>query len=128
MKKLFWYIRKFSRKFFWYISRATSPDNIKIYVQNTEQQGKIEGYEGIYTKNIVYKEILTSFMNDNQQNYQTDINTSLFEDEIYDVDHTIEESDDDEIDFEWINEKRFVVCIFLFLIHKYALLLICIYH
>ena len=42
------------------LSRSGVPSETKVLVKNREHlQGKFEGYEGTYTKNIVYKEVLS---------------------------------------------------------------------
>ena len=35
------------------LSRCTSPDNLKILIED----GAIEGHEGVYTRNVVFKRI-----------------------------------------------------------------------
>ena len=41
-------------------SRAENPDNIKVFVENLPNvQGVLPGHEGIYTDNIVYKDVFT---------------------------------------------------------------------
>ena len=42
--------------------RVGSPDNLSIYIENTEEQGQFCGYQGTYTKNIVFTEV---FLNRN---------------------------------------------------------------
>ena len=45
-------------------------------VLNTTEQGQIENKEGTYTKNIVYKQILTDFINKNDSSIQPSTNPS----------------------------------------------------
>ena len=39
-------------------SRVGDPDYVSSYIVDNEHQGHFEGYEGVYTRNVVYKEVL----------------------------------------------------------------------
>ena len=39
------------------LSRVRTPKNIKIMIEDSTEQGKFNGIEGTWTKNIVYPEI-----------------------------------------------------------------------
>ena len=42
------------------LSRSGVPSETKVLIRKKEHlQGKFDGYEGIYTRNIVYKEVLS---------------------------------------------------------------------
>ena len=40
------------------LSRATHPDNVKVFIQETNNQGTFQEIDGVYTENIVYTEML----------------------------------------------------------------------
>ena len=43
------------------LSRVTHPDNIKIFIDNEDvEQGEVDGLKGVYTKNVVYTELLST--------------------------------------------------------------------
>ena len=42
------------------LSRATHPDNVKVFVEETTNQGTFDDVDGVYTKNIVYTEMLNA--------------------------------------------------------------------
>ena len=47
-------------KYLWHCLEVKQ-EEIKIYVKNNQEQGNILGDERIFTRNVVYKEVLTSF-------------------------------------------------------------------
>ena len=39
-------------------SRVSKLNNIKVKIMNSNSQGKFEGFQGFYTENVVFSEIL----------------------------------------------------------------------
>ncbi len=50
------------------VSRVKNPSKSKILIKNTDEQGIFDGYPGVYTKNIVYKEALNEYANNRNNN------------------------------------------------------------
>ena len=45
-------------------SRVGDPDYVTSFIVDNEHQGRFDGYEGVYTRNVVYKEVLQMMGND----------------------------------------------------------------
>ena len=83
------------------LSRVTHPDHIKILIVDTEHQGKLyEDSESVYTKNVVFEEILVSAgVIDNIFNAENDVksrSSQIFQ-------FQCDAASSDESDFEWID-------------------------
>ena len=52
-------------QFYVAVGRVGSPEDLSIFVVDGKDQGSFDGHEGVYTRNVVYKEILDQ---DKQQN------------------------------------------------------------
>lgn len=71
--------------------RVGSADNLSLLIENTDNQGEFYGHEGIYTRNVVFKEVFSNKNIDEQidiemqssayQNYTDIINSINEEDE-----------------------------------------------
>ncbi len=99
------------------LSRVTHPDNIKLLIIDTQNQGRLEldddDKDSVYTKNVVFAEILQSagiidkivkqFANININNCDRRLD--------YEYDDMDQDSDDDSYYEEWIGgEKKTKIC------------------
>ena len=76
------------------LSRVTHPDNIKLMVKSTEQHGtKKELGSGVYTRNIVYSEILSS-AGISDANETSNVGPRI----IYNYEYQEDEEDDEAVD------------------------------
>eukprot|EP01084_Bolivina_argentea_P206149 352025_1 len=48
------------------VSRVKNPTKSKMLIKNIDEQGIFDGYPGVYTKNIVYKQALNEYANRNK--------------------------------------------------------------
>ena len=64
------------------LSRIENQNNIKILIINSDKHGEFDGYDGVYTKNEVYKQALNGYMenNSNISNVEDIENTNNMDD------------------------------------------------
>jgi len=95
------------------LSRATHPDNVKVFIARTECQGRLHlDKDNVYTKNVVFPRILESagiievnIKRTCKEIISVDDGPLLYEYEDEDEDIMY---DGEENDQEWINEQNFV--------------------
>ena len=81
------------------LSRVTHPDNIKIFLGTEDvEQGEVDGKEGMYTKNVVYTELLSTvgiIKEDDEENSNKIIYNYEYQEDELDLEEDFSDEDED---------------------------------